>query len=137
MRSNKRRNLRLLRYQRYSERLCLLKYSESQIYEYIASVFYNVVLHISDQNPRKMSLILIYQLHSYFRAINLPWIKNKKSFFRIIKKLMTVYVFIYLGFTVWFYVHVNNFKNWLFSLVISLQKLLFSLKPRKVRIYII
>ena len=48
-----------------------------------------------------MSLILLYQLHSYFMAINLPSIKNKKrSFFRIIKKLMTVYVLIYLWFTV-------------------------------------
>ena len=47
-----------------------------------------------------MSLILIYQLYLYFRAINLPLIKIKRSFFRIIKKLMTVYVFLYLGFTV-------------------------------------
>ena len=27
-----------------------------------------------------MNLILKYQLHSYFRAINLPWNKNKKKF---------------------------------------------------------
>ncbi len=41
---------------------------------------------------------LIYQLNSYF-IIYLE-LKMKRSFFRTIKKLMTVYVFIYLGFTV-------------------------------------
>ena len=28
---------------------------------------------------RKIDWILINQLHSYLRAINLPWIKNKKE----------------------------------------------------------
>ena len=31
-------------------------------------------------NTGKMSLILIFQLHSYFRAVNLSWIKHKKKF---------------------------------------------------------
>ena len=48
----------------------------------------------------KMSSILIHQLHSYFRAINIPSVKNKKKFLLNFQKLMTVYVFIYLGFTV-------------------------------------
>ena len=57
-------------------------YSESQIYEYIARVIYNVTLYYISKSKclEKMSLILLYQLHFYFRAINLPWIKNKKKF---------------------------------------------------------
>ena len=50
--------------------------SESQICMNSKS-FYNVVLHFWIKCRGKMSLILIYQLHLYFRAINLPWIINR------------------------------------------------------------
>ena len=50
--------------------------------------------------PRKNEFNVNILIAFIFQAINLPWIKNKRSFFRIIKKLMTVCVFMYLGFTV-------------------------------------
>ena len=47
-----------------------LLYNESQIFEYIARVFDNVLYNIFKIKCRgEMSLILIYQLHSVFRGI--------------------------------------------------------------------
>ena len=56
-------------------------YSESQIYEYIARVFYNVVFSTYlGSMPRKNEFNNCFP--TYFRAINLPWIKNNKQFFK-------------------------------------------------------
>ena len=57
---------------------CIPFYSESQIYEYIARVFFIMTYYIFKIKCRgKMILILIYQLHSYFRDINLPDLELK------------------------------------------------------------
>ena len=55
----------------------VINYSKSQIYDYIAIVFIMSYYIFKIKCHWEMSLILIYQLYSYFRAINLPWIKNK------------------------------------------------------------
>ena len=55
-------------------------YSEFQIYEYIPRVFLISYYIFKIKCRGKLSLMLIYQLHSYFRAINLPRIKSKKKF---------------------------------------------------------
>ena len=60
--------------------LLLSIYSESQIYEYKVRVFKMSYYIFKIKSSGKMSLMLIYQLHLYFRAINLSWIKNKKKF---------------------------------------------------------
>ena len=55
-------------------------YSESQIYEYKARVFYNVVFSTYlGSNAAEKWVEYINCFPAYFRAINLPWIKNKKK----------------------------------------------------------
>ena len=48
---------------------------------WIHSQFFKMSYYVFKIKCRgKMSLILINQLHSYFRAVNLSWIKHKKKF---------------------------------------------------------
>ena len=42
-----------------------IRYRKSQIYEYIARVFYNVVLYIYDQMPRKNEFNVNVQFQGY------------------------------------------------------------------------
>jgi len=77
-------------------------YSESQIYDYIARVFimsyYLFKIKCRGENEFNINIsiacIFISGLLIYLE------LKMKRIFYIIIKKLMTVYVFIYLGFTV-------------------------------------
>ena len=54
-----------------------LIHSESQIYEYIERVFIMSITYLRSNAAEKMILMLIYQLHSYFRDINLPDLELK------------------------------------------------------------
>ena len=62
-------------------------YSESQIFKYIARVFHNVVFstYLGSKAAEKR-VWYINCFPAYFRAINLPEIKNKKQFFKNYQK---------------------------------------------------
>ena len=48
-------------------------FSESKIYEYLAGAFYNVVLHIEDQMPRKnelnINILIAFKCQGYIKLI--------------------------------------------------------------------